>query len=319
MALSVAGNAADTCQMKRNLKIAIAAIAGGTTFVLLSIVAISFGLQAPAPEEVPASSRSAESVARTTEIGLADGESSQPAPPSAPAVVAPPPPAPAFAIKCSPDFQPDEDNHGVTSCTVASTGGFAEPVQLSCTGPAGVVRCRTTPDIVTPAPNGSVKFRLDANTTQEVRSYVLVVTGTSGALNVTHKATMRLDYLGPDGLAPPPPPPLPAGATIAVTCAPTSGIHPPFLTTASPPVNTSCFIKQLTAVAGEAQLSVTSSVPGVYVKPSMPVPGPNPSPLGDFLPFTIVPAEAGAGTHTLQITATLGGYSSSSSQTFTIT
>lgn len=119
MALSVAGTTAGTEHMTRNLKITIGAIAGGTAFVLLPILAVAFGLQVQTPEEVPASSRSAETVARTTEIGLADGETSQPpVSPSAPVVVAPPPPPPAFAISCSPNFQPDEDNHGVTGCTV---------------------------------------------------------------------------------------------------------------------------------------------------------------------------------------------------------
>lgn len=315
MALSAAVGAADTYQMTRNLKITLAAIAAGTALVLLSFVAVSFGSQVQPPEEVSVSSRIAETVARTTEIALAEAEASQPpASPSAPVVVAPPPP-PAFAISCSPNFQPDEDNHGVTSCSLRSTGGFAEPVQLSCTGPAGVVRCRTTPDTVTPAPNGSVKFRLDANTTQEVRSYVLVVNGSSGALTATHKATLRLDFLGPNDLSPPAPPPPPAGATIQVTC-PSTGGEP--ISSTQFPAGTICFLKQLGTVSGEAQLSVTSSVPGVYVKPSMMVPG-DASPLGALLPVSIVPAEAGVGTHTLQVTATLGGYSSSSSHTFTIT
>lgn len=316
MALSIASDAGDTWHVTRKLKIAIGAIAGGTAFVLLSTLAVAFGLRAETPEKASTSSRIAETVARTTEIALANVESSQPqVSPSAPDVAAaPPPPAPAFAISCSPDFHPDEDNHGVTSCTVRSTGGFADPVQLSCTGPAGTLRCRTTPDTVTPAPNGSVKFRLDANVTQQVRSYVLVVTGSSGAQTVTHKATMRLDYLGPDGLAPPAPPPPPAGATIKLTCP-----SLPPLSVTGPPGGTICFVKQLTEVSGEAQLSITASVPGVSIKPSITVPGPDPSPLGTLVSFTVFPAEAGAGTHTLEVTATLGGYSSSHSQTFTVT
>ncbi|HEU4868409.1 MAG TPA: hypothetical protein VFV09_11855, partial [Actinomycetota bacterium] len=64
--------------MTRNLKITLAAIAAGTALVLLSFVAVSFGSQVQPPEEVSVSSRIAETVARTTEIALAEAEASQP-------------------------------------------------------------------------------------------------------------------------------------------------------------------------------------------------------------------------------------------------
>ena len=90
-----------------------------------------------------------------------------------------------FTLDCAPgSITVAHGNHGPTTCTVASVGGFHQGTSFWCpSNPAGV-SCTFNPGSVTPAAGGSASSTLTVYVSSFVApgSYTVVVRGTSGSL-----------------------------------------------------------------------------------------------------------------------------------------
>lgn len=89
-----------------------------------------------------------------------------------------------FRISC-PAAEPTSNQN---TCQVESFSGFADPVQLSCSGLPANLACTFTPSSVTPRTNGSTPFKLELQATNVAPgSYVFDVVGRSGDTTRTYR------------------------------------------------------------------------------------------------------------------------------------
>jgi hypothetical protein len=108
---------------------------------------------------------------------------------------------PGFGLSCAPASFAVQQGAGASStCAVSSVNGFADAVDLACTGlPAGVT-CSFAPTPVTPPANGSAGsvLTVSASPTATPGTYPFKVQGTSGAL--TRSANLTLVVNGSGGV-----------------------------------------------------------------------------------------------------------------------
>lgn len=105
----------------------------------------------------------------------------------------PPPPAPDFSITASKNSLVIPQSHSDTSViTIASIGGFNQPLNLSVSGAPTGVTATLNPEQVTPLPSGTETSTLSVSVgaTALLGNYTLTVTGTNGTL--THTTNIYL-------------------------------------------------------------------------------------------------------------------------------
>jgi hypothetical protein len=107
---------------------------------------------------------------------------------------------PDFSVSCAPSsLTIAQGGNGTSTCTVASTNGFASAVTLSCTGlPAGI-SCNFAPNPVTPPANGSVGSTLTVSVAGSTATgtHNFSVQGVGGSLTRTAPFTVTVPAPGP--------------------------------------------------------------------------------------------------------------------------
>jgi uncharacterized membrane protein len=130
-----------------------------------------------------------------------------------------------FKLDCNPIsltvLQGSED---WTTCTIYSSGGFSEPVALSCANPPQGVTCGFNPNPATPPPDASVDSNLtvSASAAAPPGAYRFLVNATNGSATLAHDLELRV--VGPDFYMSCRPPQIdaPQGGSNATTCDVTS-------------------------------------------------------------------------------------------------
>lgn len=109
------------------------------------------------------------------------------------------PPTPDFSIACNAaTLLVAPGGSGTTSCTLTASGGYNQPVTLSCGGlPAGAT-CSFSPNPVVPTNSSGLTVNVD-NTVAD-GSYPLTISGTDGTLTHSTPLTLTVSSSGPTAL-----------------------------------------------------------------------------------------------------------------------
>jgi hypothetical protein len=124
---------------------------------------------------------------------------------TAPAAAPAPPVVGDISVRCTPGVIPfsENDSGDVNTCTVASLGGFAGTVSLSCSGLAPRIGCRFSPSAVQLSPGSTSTSRLVVDWERAAPgSHDFKVIGTSGPL--TGSFDFSFTQADPSASAPPP-------------------------------------------------------------------------------------------------------------------
>ncbi|HEX2641897.1 MAG TPA: hypothetical protein VHU81_02815, partial [Thermoanaerobaculia bacterium] len=178
---------------------------------------------------------------------------------------------PDFTVSCGTSSISVQQGGSVTRvCTIASVGGFASAVSMSCVGLAAGESCSFSPASVTPAANGtaSTTMTLSASSTATAGTDAFSVRGTSGTL-------VNSDAMSLTVTTPPP--------TFALSCTPTS------LSVLQGGTDTStCTVTSQNGFASAVSLACSALPSGASCS---------------FSPASVTPAANGTATTTLTVSA----------------
>jgi hypothetical protein len=194
-------------------------------------------------------------------------------------------------------------------------GGYAGPVTIECVHD-GRVACRAEGSPVKLVPNGTTPVALvvDVPTNAQPGKFTIQLRMTAPGEPSSRNGLgygFHIQIPVHDGWFPLPP--VTVNEPSFMILCPFGGDYTLPVTEVS---NGNCVLASLAGYSGD--VSLTSSLPGVSVVPSVAVSPNAPSPMGFYAPLRIDGPALGPGRHNLTITGTSGGVSKSASMTFLV-